>query len=59
MDTIAKIAAGLEIDPGELFEGIKWTPRTVRVGRFVATEVPGVGTVQRKIKVERPTKRGS
>jgi transcriptional regulator with XRE-family HTH domain len=35
VDTVAKLAASLEIDPGELFEGIKWTPGTVRIGRFV------------------------
>lgn len=33
-DTIAKLAAALEIDPGELFEGIAWEPGDVRPGRF-------------------------
>jgi transcriptional regulator with XRE-family HTH domain len=33
-DTIAKLAAALEIDPGELFEGIVWEPGNVRRGRF-------------------------
>jgi transcriptional regulator with XRE-family HTH domain len=36
-DTIAKLAAALEIDPGELFEGIVWEPATVRRGRFKAS----------------------
>ncbi|HXR30919.1 MAG TPA: helix-turn-helix transcriptional regulator [Solirubrobacterales bacterium] len=33
-DTIAKLAAALEIDPGELFEGISWEPGDIRRGRF-------------------------
>jgi len=33
-DTIAKLAAALEIDPGELFEGIVWEPGNMRRGRF-------------------------
>lgn len=33
-DTIAKLAAALEIDPGTLFEGIIWKPGEVRHGRF-------------------------
>jgi len=33
-DTIAKLAGALEVDPGELFEGIVWEPGTVRLGRF-------------------------
>lgn len=33
-DTIAKLAAALEIDPGELFEGIVWEPGKVRRGQF-------------------------
>lgn len=41
VDTVAKLAAALEVDPGELFEGIVWEPGSVRVGRFVAQEVPG------------------
>jgi transcriptional regulator with XRE-family HTH domain len=34
IDTVAKLAGTLEIDPGELFEGIAWSPGTVRYGRF-------------------------
>lgn len=33
-DTIAKLAAALEIDPGKLFEGIVWEPGNMRRGRF-------------------------
>lgn len=33
-DTIAKLAAALEVDPGEFFEGIAWEPGDVRHGRF-------------------------
>jgi transcriptional regulator with XRE-family HTH domain len=38
VDTVAKLAAALEIDPGELFEGIEWRPGEVRRGRFKAEE---------------------
>lgn len=54
VDTVAKLAAALQVDPGEFFKGIVWEPGSVRVGRFVAQEVPGLGTVQRSVKVERP-----
>jgi transcriptional regulator with XRE-family HTH domain len=33
-DTIAKLAAALEVDPGEFFEGIDWQPGDIRRGRF-------------------------
>jgi transcriptional regulator with XRE-family HTH domain len=33
-DTIAKLAAALEVDPGELFEGIDWQPGDIRRGQF-------------------------
>jgi len=35
VDTIAKLAGALEIDAGELFAGIEWTPGDVRYGAFV------------------------
>jgi len=34
IDTVAKLAATLEVDPGELFEGIAWSPGEVRLGGF-------------------------
>jgi hypothetical protein len=33
-DTVAKLAGALEVDPGELFEGIAWETGAVRVGQF-------------------------
>lgn len=33
-DTIAKLAAALEADPGEFFEGIVWQPGDIRYGQF-------------------------
>ena len=33
-DTIVKLAGALEVDPGNLFEGIVWEPGDVRYGRF-------------------------
>jgi transcriptional regulator with XRE-family HTH domain len=34
VDTVAKLAGAMEIDPGRLFEGIVWKPGEVRRGRF-------------------------
>lgn len=34
VDTVAKLAGALRVDPGELFEGIAWEPGGVRYGRF-------------------------
>lgn len=34
VDTVAKLAGALEVDPGELFEGIVWKPGALRRGRF-------------------------
>jgi transcriptional regulator with XRE-family HTH domain len=54
IDTAAKLAAVVGVDPGDLFDGIVWEPGDVRIGRFIAQEVPGLGTVQRNFEVERP-----
>lgn len=35
IDTVAKLAATLEVDPGELFEGIDWKQGEVQRGNFV------------------------
>lgn len=37
VDTVAKLAAALEAEPGELFEGIAWEPGDVRIGQFSTT----------------------
>jgi len=34
VDTVAKLAAALEADPGELFAGIAWQPGAIHHGRF-------------------------
>jgi transcriptional regulator with XRE-family HTH domain len=34
VDTVAKLAAALEVDPGTFFEGIVWEPGDVRHGQF-------------------------
>jgi len=34
IDTVAKLAGALEIEPGKLFEGIAWEPGDIRYGRF-------------------------
>lgn len=34
IDTLAKLAAVLEVTPAELMDGIEWKPGAVRRGRF-------------------------
>lgn len=34
VDTVAKLAAAVEAEPGKFFEGIVWEPGDIRVGRF-------------------------
>jgi transcriptional regulator with XRE-family HTH domain len=34
VDTVAKLAGALEVDPGELFVGIVWEPGKTYHGRF-------------------------
>lgn len=34
IDTLAKLAGALEVEPGALFEGIEWEPGDVRLGGF-------------------------
>ncbi len=34
VDTLVKLAGALEVDPGELFEGIVWEPGNLQIGRF-------------------------
>ncbi|HUC07267.1 MAG TPA: helix-turn-helix transcriptional regulator [Solirubrobacterales bacterium] len=34
VDTVAKLAAALEVDPGDFFDGIVWQQGDVRYGQF-------------------------
>jgi transcriptional regulator with XRE-family HTH domain len=34
IDTLAKLCASLEVEPGELMTGIVWSPGDVRRGKF-------------------------
>jgi DNA-binding Xre family transcriptional regulator len=34
VDTLIKLAVALDIDPGDLLEGIVWEPGEARPGRF-------------------------
>ena len=34
MDTLVKLAGALEIEPGELLDGLEWRPGGTRLGRF-------------------------
>jgi hypothetical protein len=43
-DTIAKLAGALEVDPGDLFEGIAWEPGDIRHGQFRKPEQVGERT---------------
>lgn len=38
IDTVAKLAGALEVDPGELFEGIFWEPGQVQCGHPTSKE---------------------
>lgn len=38
VDTVAKLAGALEVEPGELFKGIVWKPGNVRLGAFKRTD---------------------
>lgn len=38
IDTVAKLAGAIEIDPGRLFEGIAWEPGDLRRGHFKPAE---------------------
>ncbi|HEY2334012.1 MAG TPA: helix-turn-helix transcriptional regulator [Solirubrobacterales bacterium] len=56
IDTLVKLATTVGIKPEVLLAGIVWTPGNVRLGRFVEAEVPGLGTVHRRVRVERQGK---
>jgi transcriptional regulator with XRE-family HTH domain len=34
IDTLAKLAGSLEVEPSELMEGITWSPGDIRIGNF-------------------------
>jgi len=36
LDTVAKVAGAVSVDPGELFEGIVWEPGEIRRGSFAS-----------------------
>jgi len=44
VDTVAKLAAALEVDPGRLFEGIVWEPGDVRRGAFTEPRQADTGS---------------
>jgi transcriptional regulator with XRE-family HTH domain len=59
IDTLVKLAATVGVKPEDLLEGIEWKPGKIYSAGFVEVQVPGMGPVQRKVPIERPTKRGS
>jgi transcriptional regulator with XRE-family HTH domain len=40
IDTVAKLAGTLGVEPGEFFEGIVWTPGEIQRGSFARATVP-------------------
>jgi transcriptional regulator with XRE-family HTH domain len=38
IDTLIKLAASLEVTPGELLVGLEWQPGSTRIGGFVAPD---------------------
>ncbi|NLG66022.1 MAG: helix-turn-helix transcriptional regulator [Actinobacteria bacterium] len=42
VDTVAKLAGTLEVDPGEFFEGIVWEPGEMRRGSFWRSDADAV-----------------
>jgi DNA-binding XRE family transcriptional regulator len=42
VDTLIKLAAGLDIDPSDLLDGMVWKPGTTTEGRFIDTRVTGL-----------------
>jgi transcriptional regulator with XRE-family HTH domain len=53
VDTLIKLATALDIPPSDLLGGIVWRPGEVVSGRFIETEVSGLGTVHRRFEVRR------
>lgn len=53
IDTLIKLAVALDIDPADLLEGIAWKPGETVKGRFIETDVPGLGIVHRRFEVGR------
>jgi transcriptional regulator with XRE-family HTH domain len=53
IDTVVKLAGALEVEPGELLDGMAWEAGEAVQGRFVETHVPGLGAVHRRFDVER------
>ncbi|MCW2989380.1 MAG: transcriptional regulator, family [Solirubrobacterales bacterium] len=38
IDTLIKLAASLEVAPGELLVGLEWQPGSTRIGGFIAPD---------------------
>ena len=55
IDTLVKLAATVGVKPEALLEGIVWEPGKIYSGGFVEVQVPGLGPVQRKVPIERPS----
>lgn len=58
VDTVAKLAGTLEVDPGDLFEGIGWEPGRVRAGNFSQTSVSCLDGMQESRKAAERHARG-
>jgi transcriptional regulator with XRE-family HTH domain len=40
LDTLIKLAGGLEVEPSELLEGLHWRPGATRTGNFESRDRP-------------------
>jgi transcriptional regulator with XRE-family HTH domain len=41
LDTIVRLAGGLEVEPWELLEGVRYRPGRLALGRYEITDDPG------------------
>jgi transcriptional regulator with XRE-family HTH domain len=42
VDTLVKLAGSLEVDPGELMDGMSWTPGGTRLGQYTFLHEDGL-----------------
>jgi transcriptional regulator with XRE-family HTH domain len=59
LDTIAKLAGALEVDPGELLAGITWRPAPSSVGGFELSDPGGTGEEEARSQLAALTKRAA
>jgi transcriptional regulator with XRE-family HTH domain len=53
IDTLVKLGGALGVPPADLLKGIAWEATQATAGRFIETEVPGLGIVHRRFEIGR------